>query len=548
MLLSKLELTEKGVADFKYSNCNLFQLKVLSKATMSLSSFYSSNYLVKTLATRLSDSPNKTFIRFLEDDTQITIKSFFSICERYCAFFMSLGIGAGDRIVVQSPKTTDSLSLYISTIMAGGIYIPLNPDFTDTEVSYYLSDSQPTIYICMTERSHSLAVIANKLDVPFFYTIGLENTGTFYEEVYRRNAKFTDVVARKEEDIAAILYTSGTTGKPKGAMIPHRALSSNALILCKEWKFTNKDVLIHALPVFHTHGLFVATNVALVSGAEILFIEKFDSDKIIKAMPSATSLMGVPTFYTRLLQHPELSSSTKNMRLFISGSAPLLAQTHNEWSNKTGHAILERYGMTEANMVTSNPYEGIRKAGTIGIPLENIKVRIVSEETNEEVVEGQVGSLEIKGPNLFTGYWQNPEKTASDFRDDGYFISGDLASRDSDGYISIVGREKDLIISGGFNIYPKEIEIILDELPDVIESAVIGVNHEDFGETVVAVIVKKEESSLSKEDIQGYVSGQLVYYKRPKHIEFASAIPRNSMGKVQKNMLRERFKKLFEIS
>ena len=521
---------------------------MLSEATMSQSSFYSSNTLVRTLATRLSDSPNKTFIRLVEDDTQITIKSFFSTCERYCAFFMSLGIKAGDRIVVQSPKTTDSLCIYISTIMAGGIYIPLNPDFTDSEVSYYLSDSQPTIYICMTERAHSLAVIANKLDVPFFYTLGLENSGTFYEEVYSRNAKFTDVIARKEEDIAAILYTSGTTGKPKGAMIPHRALSSNALILCKEWKFTNQDVLIHALPVFHTHGLFVATNVALVSGAELLFMEKFDSDKIIKAMPSATSLMGVPTFYTRLLQHPELSSSAKNMRLFISGSAPLLAQTHHEWSNKTGHAILERYGMTEANMVTSNPYEGIRKAGTIGIPLEDIKVRIVSEETNEEVVEGQVGSLEIKGPNLFTGYWQNPEKTAADFHDDGYFISGDLASRDSDGYISIVGREKDLIISGGFNIYPKEIEIVLDELPDVIESAVIGVNHEDFGEAVVAVIVKKEEASLSKEDIQGYVSGQLVYYKRPKHIEFASALPRNSMGKVQKNMLREQFKKLFEIS
>ncbi len=515
---------------------------------MSVSPFYSSNSLVKTLASRLNDSPNNTFIRYLEDDTRITIKSFFSTCELYCAFFIAVGIKAGDRIVVQSPKTTDSLCLYIATIMAGGIYIPLNPDFTDTEVSYYLSDSQPTIFICMTERAQSLTKIADKLEVPFFYTLGLEKTGTFYEEVYSRDAKFIDVVSRKEEDIAAILYTSGTTGKPKGAMIPHRALSSNALILCKEWKFTDQDVLIHALPVFHTHGLFVATNVALVSGAELLFMEKFDADNIIKAMPSATSLMGVPTFYTRLLQHPELSSSAKNMRLFISGSAPLLAQTHKEWSNQTGHAILERYGMTEANMVTSNPYEGIRKAGTIGIPLEDIKVRIVSEEMNEEVVEGQVGSLEIKGPNLFTGYWQNPEKTAADFREDGYFISGDLASRDSDGYISIVGREKDLIISGGFNIYPKEIELVLDELSDVIESAVIGVNHEDFGEAVVAVIVKKEEASLTKEGIQDYVSGHLVYYKRPKHIEFASSLPRNSMGKVQKNMLREQFKKLFEIS
>ena len=515
---------------------------------MSLSSLYSSNALLNVLSIGLDDSPDKTFIRFLDNDTQITRQAFFSTCERYCAFFLEIGIKAGDRIVVQSPKTTDSLCLYISAIMAGGIYIPLNPDFTDAEVSYYLNDSKPTIFICVPERAESLMKIASESDVPFTYTIGTKDIGTFYEEVYLRDAKFTEVIPREEEDIAAILYTSGTTGKPKGAMISHRALSSNALILRKEWRFTSQDVLIHALPVFHTHGLFVATNVALVSGAKLLFLDKFDSDKIIKAMPFATSLMGVPTFYTRLLQHADLSIAAKHMRLFISGSAPLLAQTHEEWKEKTGHAILERYGMTEANMVTSNPYKGIRKAGTVGIPLEGIKVRITSQETMEEVGEGQVGSLEIKGANLFTGYWQNPEKTASEFRKDGYFISGDLACRDNDGYISIVGREKDLIISGGFNIYPKEIEAVLDELPDVIESAIIGVYHADFGEAVVAVVVKKEQASLTEEDIIGYVSSQLVNYKRPKHVAFASNLPRNSMGKVQKNVLREQFKSLFEVN
>jgi len=276
-----------------------------------------------------------------------------------------------------------------------------------------------------------------------------------------------------------------------------------------------------------------------------LFMDKFDVDKTIQAMPNATALMGVPTFYTRLLRHPALATAAEKMRLFISGSAPLLAQTHEEWTQKTGHAILERYGMTEANMITSNPYFGNRKAGTVGIPLAGISVRITSEESLQEVAEGQVGSLELKGPNLFTGYWQNPEKTAAEFRADGYFISGDLACQDEDGYISIVGREKDLIISGGFNIYPKEIESILDELPDVIESAVVGVPHADFGEAVVAILIIEEKSTLKQSDVIDYVSSQLVNYKRPKHVAFLTSLPRNSMGKVQKNILREQYNSLF---
>ncbi|MBT5765625.1 MAG: AMP-binding protein [Kordiimonadaceae bacterium] len=512
---------------------------------MQSSSSYSTNALISLLASHLADSPDKILFRFLDDEMPITRQDFFSECEKFCAFFQEIGVQPDDRIVVQTPKSSKSLSLYIGAIMAGGIYIPLNPDFTDAEVSYYLNDSQPSVFICMSERKESLFKIAAESNVPNLYTLGIDNSGTLPQEIRTTNAIFIQEVARQDEDIAAILYTSGTTGRPKGAMIPHRALGSNAITLCAEWQYTEQDVLIHALPVFHTHGLFVATNVALVSGAEILFMDKFDVDKTIQSMPNATALMGVPTFYTRLLQHPALATASEKMRLFISGSAPLLAQTHEEWTQKTGHAILERYGMTEANMITSNPYFGNRKAGTVGIPLAGISVRITSEESLQEVAEGQVGSLELKGPNLFTGYWQNPEKTAAEFRADGYFISGDLACQDEDGYISIVGREKDLIISGGFNIYPKEIESILDELPDVIESAVVGVPHADFGEAVVAILIIEEKSTLKQSDVIDYVSSQLVNYKRPKHVAFLTSLPRNSMGKVQKNILREQYNSLF---
>ena len=532
----------------KNSYPKYFVKSYLKKVYTKSSSSYLSNALVSLLATHLSDSPEATLIRFTNGDTPITRTAFFDICERYCAFFQNIGLKAGDRIVVQTPKSIDSLCLYVGAIMAGGIYIPLNPDFTDIEVSYYLNDSQPTIFICMLDRIETLFKIARESNVMHIYSLDTDKSGSFHEELNSQNFEFMSVAERQEEDIAAILYTSGTTGRPKGAMIPHRALGSNASTLCKHWKFSAEDVLIHALPVFHTHGLFVATNVALVSGAEMLFIDKFDTDNVIQAMHSATSLMGVPTFYTRLLQHPDLSSAAQNMRLFVSGSAPLLAQTHQEWTQKTGHSILERYGMTEANMITSNPYDGIRKAGTVGMPLDGVTVRITSEETMDEVAVGEVGSLEMKGPNLFTGYWQNPEKTAAEFRSDGYFISGDLACRDEDGYISIVGREKDLIISGGFNIYPKEIEIILDELPNVIESAVVGVPHVDFGEAVVAIIVKQPDTALSQTDVVNYVSSQLVNYKRPKHVSFLSSLPRNSMGKIQKNLLRDQFKHLFESS
>ena len=353
-------------------------------------------------------------------------------------------------------------------------------------------------------------------------------------------------IPRAQNDLAAILYTSGTTGRSKGAMLTHENLSSNALTLIESWRFTPADRLIHALPIFHTHGLFVAVNVALLSGATMIFHNRFDPDAVVAAMPRATSLMGVPTFYTRLLDHPGLTrEACANMRLFVSGSAPLLAETHAAWRERTGFAILERYGMTETNMITSNPYDGERRAGTVGFPLPGVNVRIGEAESGAPVAPGGIGIIEVKGPNVFRGYWRMPEKTAQEFRPDGYFITGDLGQVDSDGYIHIVGRAKDLVISGGFNVYPKEIEDHIDAVDGVLESAVIGVAHPDFGEGVTAVVVPRPGAVVSEAAILSALAGRLAKFKTPKRVFFVEALPRNAMGKVQKAALRETYKDIF---
>ncbi|HRJ69014.1 MAG TPA: AMP-binding protein, partial [Beijerinckiaceae bacterium] len=351
---------------------------------------------------------------------------------------------------------------------------------------------------------------------------------------------------RGPDDLAAILYTSGTTGRSKGAMLSHANLASNSLTLKEYWRFTDRDVLIHALPIYHTHGLFVATNVTLMAGATMLFFARFDPNQIMAAMPRATAMMGVPTFYTRLLQHPGLTKeATGGMRLFVSGSAPLLAETHREWQARTGHAILERYGMTETNMNTSNPYEGDRRAGTVGFPLPDVALRIADPETGAVLKQGEIGMIEVKGPNVFKGYWRMPEKTAAEFRGDGFFITGDLGMIDERGYVSIVGRGKDLVITGGFNVYPKEVEAEIDGMPGVIESAVIGIPHPDFGEGVTAVVVRQKGSALDETEILGRLSERLAKFKQPKRIIFMDDLPRNTMGKVQKAVLREQFKSLY---
>jgi malonyl-CoA/methylmalonyl-CoA synthetase len=376
-------------------------------------------------------------------------------------------------------------------------------------------------------------------------TLRPDGKGSLTEAADKASAEFK-TLARGHDDLAAILYTSGTTGRSKGAMLSHDNLASNSLTLVDYWGFTNKDVLIHALPIYHTHGLFVASNVTLFARASMIFLPKFDPEAIIKLMARATVLMGVPTFYTRLLQSPSLTKeSTKHMRLFVSGSAPLLADTHREWAARTGHAVLERYGMTETNMNTSNPYDGERVAGAVGHALPGVSVRVTDPETGKELPREAIGMIEVNGPNVFKGYWRMPEKTKSEFRDDGFFITGDLGKIDDKGYVHILGRGKDLVISGGFNVYPKEIESEIDAMPGVIESAVIGVPHADFGEGVTAVVVCNKGAGISEASVLKALDGRLAKFKMPKRVFVVDELPRNAMGKVQKNILRDTYAKIY---
>ena len=378
-------------------------------------------------------------------------------------------------------------------------------------------------------------------------SLGVARDGTFAEKIATAPAEF-ETVARASDDLAAILYTSGTTGRSKGAMLTHENLSSNAVTLIDCWRFTSADRLIHSLPVFHTHGLFVAVNVALMSGATMIFMNRFDPDAVIAAMPGATSLMGVPTFYTRLLDHPGLGREPcVNMRLFVSGSAPLLAETHAAWRERTGFSILERYGMTETNMIASNPYDGERRPGTVGFALPGVSVRIAEQDSGAPVPGGEVGVIEVRGPNVFAGYWRMPEKTAQEFRADGHFITGDLGRIDADGYFHIVGRAKDLIISGGFNVYPKEVESEIDAIDGVLESAVFGAPHADFGEGVTAVVVARPGTALTESAILAALGGRLAKLKAPKRIIVVELLPRNAMGKVQKAALRETYKDIYRF-
>jgi malonyl-CoA/methylmalonyl-CoA synthetase len=389
--------------------------------------------------------------------------------------------------------------------------------------------------------------VAARYGVRAVETLGADGRdGTLMPKVETQAAAFIDV-ASGADDLAAILYTSGTTGRSKGAMLSHGNLSSNALTLVDFWRFTSKDVLLHALPIFHTHGLFVASNVILVAGASMLFLPRFDANEVFRLLPNATAMMGVPTFYTRLLDDARLTAdATRHMRLFVSGSAPLLAETHRAWTARTGHAILERYGMTETNMITSNPYSGDRVPGAVGTALPGVSVRIANPDTGALLPPGEVGMIEVKGPNVFGGYWRMPEKTNSEFRPDGYFITGDLGVIDAKGYVSIVGRGKDLVISGGFNVYPKEVETELDQMPGVEESAVFGVPHKDFGEAVTAVVVALPGETLDEAAMIKALETRLAKFKQPKRIISVASLPRNALGKVLKADLRKTYAELFK--
>jgi malonyl-CoA/methylmalonyl-CoA synthetase len=482
---------------------------------------------------------DKTFL--FSAERQLSYGEMFARSARYAGALQALGVVPGERVAVQIEKCVDAIALYLACLRTGAVLLPLNPAYTLAEMRYFCGDAEPRLIVCAPGREEEIRSIAGDAKVE---TLGPE--GGSLARRASESDHGTDI-GRGPDDLAAILYTSGTTGRPKGAMISHANLASNAAALVDLWQFTADDVLIHALPIFHTHGLFVAINVTLFAGSSLIFMPKFDPAEIASALPRATTLMGVPTFYVRLLNERGVTAeTTRHMRLFVSGSAPLLSETFNAWREKTGHTILERYGMTETNMNTSNPYSGERIAGTVGKPLKDITIRIVNPETGAVLPDGEIGMVEVRGPNVFGGYWRMPEKTASEFRPDGFFITGDLGIIDSHGYLQIVGRGKDLIISGGFNVYPKEVETELDGLPGVVESAVIGLPHPDLGEAVAAVIVRKPGSNIDEAAVSKALSTRLARYKQPRLTIFVDDLPRNTMGKVQKSLLRDIYKGMFE--
>ena len=479
------------------------------------------------------------------DATALTYAGLFERSAQAANALVGLGVKPGDRVAMQVDKSTDVIVLMLACLRAGAPLLPLNTAYTLAELEYFLGDARPALTLCRPGSLDAIRSLARKLDLPAVESLGATRDGTFAARIAASSAEF-ETVPRAADDLAAILYTSGTTGRSKGAMLSHENLASNARTLVECWRFTAADRLIHALPVFHTHGLFVAVNVALLSGATMIFQRRFDPEDVLAAMAGATALMGVPTFYTRLLEHPGLTrDACRSMRLFVSGSAPLLAETHAAWRERTGFAILERYGMTETNMIASNPYDGERRAGTVGFALPGVSVRISDAETGAALPQGEVGGIEVKGPNVFRGYWRMPEKTAQEFRPDGYFITGDLGQVDADGYIHIVGRAKDLVISGGFNVYPREVEDVIDAIDGVMESAVFGVPHADFGEGVTAVVVPRPGAALTEAAILSAIRGSLAGFKAPKRVFVVNSLPRNAMGKVQKAALREDYKHIY---
>ncbi len=448
------------------------------------------------------------------------------------------GLRPGDRLAVQVEKSAEALFLYLACLRTGAIYLPLNPAYTPAEMSYFLADAEPACVVAAPGKAAATRSLIR--DNSVLLILGDDGrAGSLVERARSMSGDFHDAV-RAADDLAAILYTSGTTGRPKGAMLTQRNLASNALALRDLWQFSRSDVLLHALPLYHTHGLFTAINTSMMAGACMILLPRFDLDRILAHLPEATAMMGVPTFYTRLLGDSRLTRAcVAHMRLFVSGSAPLLPETHRMWFERTGHAILERYGMTETGMIASNPCDGERIAGTVGLPLPEVELRVADPQKGSPLPSGQVGMIELRGPNVFKGYWRKPEETAAAFRDDGFFVTGDLGAIDSSGYLRIAGRVTDLVISGGFNVYPSEIEAEIDALPGVVESAVIGVAHPDLGEGVTAIVVARSAAELREADVLAALGERLAKYKLPKRVLFASELPRNAMGKVKKNVLRE---------
>ncbi len=459
----------------------------------------------------------------------------------------SLGLPEGSRVAVQVEKSVEAMMLYLATLRAGYVYLPLNTAYQSAEIEYFIGNAEPAVVVCSPKNFGWVSKIAFSAGTRHVFTLGDDRTGSLLDRA-AHHADRHELARRGDDDLAAILYTSGTTGRSKGAMLTHGNMRSNAEVLQKYWGWKPGDVLIHALPIFHVHGLFVAIHAALINGSRMIWLNKFDPRRVIARLPEATVFMGVPTLYTRMLAEPSLTrEAARNMRLFISGSAPLLIETFNEWRERTGHTILERYGMSETIMLTSNPYrteEGSRRGGTVGFPLPGVGLRILGDD-GREVPRGEIGGIQVRGPNVFKGYWRMPEKTKEEFTADGWFKTGDVGRVDEHGYTVIVGRSKDLIISGGYNVYPAEIEGYINEMPGVAESAVVGVPHPDFGEVGVAVVVARPGARVEGEAVIASLKSRLANFKIPKRCHVVDDLPRNTMGKVQKNLLRDQYKGTF---
>ena len=459
----------------------------------------------------------------------------------------SLGLPAGARVAVQVEKSVEAMMLYLATLRAGYVFLPLNTAYQSAEISYFIENAEPAVVVCSPKNFGWVSKIAFKAGTQNVFTLGDDRTGSLLERAAHCSDQHT-VAAVKADDLAAILYTSGTTGRSKGAMLTHGNLLSNALVLKDYWGWQPGDVLIHALPIFHVHGLFVALHGALINGSKMIWLSSFDPKLVLQKLPEATVFMGVPTLYVRLLAEPGLTrDACRNMRLFVAGSAPLLIETFTEWQQRTGHTILERYGMSETAMLTSNPYraqDGERRGGTVGFALPGVGLRVRGDD-GKNLPTGEIGGIEVKGPNVFKGYWRMPEKTKEEFTADGWFKTGDVGKIDERGYVTIVGRSKDLIISGGYNVYPAEIEGYINDMPGVAESALVGVPHPDFGEVGVAVVIAKPGAQIHGDTVLASLKAQLANFKIPKKCFVVPELPRNTMGKVQKNLLREQYKSLF---
>jgi len=480
-------------------------------------------------------------LMILEGDRAVTYEDAEAEIGRFASLIASLGVKPGDRVAVQVEKSPEALLLYLACLRAGLVYLPLNSAYQEGEVAYFLENAEPSAVVAQPRSLPWLEPLAARLGIRHVLSLDDQGRGSLIERSRAASPAFA-TIERSGADLAAILYTSGTTGRSKGAMLTHRNLAANAVVLHRAWGFRPGDVLVHMLPLFHVHGLFVACHTILLNGGSMRFHAKFDPARAIRDFARATIFMGVPTFYSRLLAEPGLTrEACAGMRLFVSGSAPLLAETHVAFEERTGHRILERYGMTETGMLTSNPLSGDRRPGSVGPALPGTDVRVVDDE-GTACPAGRIGHIQVKGDNVFGGYWRMPERNREEFTADGYFRTGDVGSLAADGYVTIAGRSKDLIISGGYNVYPKEIEMAIDELPGVQESAVVGVPHPDFGEAVTAVVVARPGASIAEGEIIATLRRKLANFKVPKRVYFVDELPRNAMGKVQKNVLREKYK------